>query len=253
MRGTMSAGSSGFAALLCTPFANTHESNKIWFTTNAYTASIIPNAIGVGVEGANDGQFPYSDEDSRPARSVAIAIRVRYIGTTLKQGGRILTVCENGSGNAALSGKTFAELANRPDASIYPVTRSWTTVAARPAYPEAFSYRSGHFALGTSTSANGRMAICVSDTEASNAFEYEVIQFYEIISSGTMTVPNVSRSHNDPVGMGVVKDFLSSERVQEVGSRTWNLFLDFAKNGAAAAATSYFGAPTASVPLLEYL
>jgi len=232
-------------------FANCNNINKVWHTAASYAVSTIPGStLTTGVVGVADVRFPWAQSDARSSRNVALAVRWRYIGTTLNQSGRAVSCPINAGEVDPLSNYDY--LADRNDSTVHAVSRAWHSCSWNPVDPVFYGYSDGTAPLNTGAYQKTAIVVCVS-SQPSNEFEYEVIQYYESIPSGVKAVSSTTKSHSDPVGYGIVRDFLSSETVQEVGSSAMNRFLTFAKNGAAAAATSYFGVPSAALPLLEYL
>ena len=141
----------------------------------------------------------------------------------------------------------FAGALAQPEARSYPVDRSWRTISWNPGYPEAFEYTQNTYALGNRSPNNGKL-LAMFVGAAANTFEFEVITYHEAVSNGpTKPVMNVTKSHSDPVGLSLVKDYLSMSPDNVTSGSTeapYKDFLKFAVKGAASVASTYFtGSP----------
>lgn len=244
-RGAFAVGSSNIGWMAVAPKTLGNDSRYIAITNSAYAGTTFTpsSTLPTGASGLTDTKYPWASASPRSCRVVACALRVRYTGTELNRGGSIIAVPNNTRAN--YDAATYAMLSNLPTASISPVTRGWTSILWNSAIYTDYQYQ-GNGGENLSTGAEYAGLICMVTGTAGNTFEFEVIRYIEATDNGAgsspLTVPSTTMSHSDPVGLGVVKDFLSNQTVQEVGTAALNKFLKFAKDGAAAYASSYFGA-----------
>jgi len=61
-----------------------------------------------------------------------------------------------------------------------------------------------------------KLAIMVTGTSG-EPFEFEVVRFFEILPTNENSVPQVTQSHSDSIGMGLITNFLGSETVKTIG------------------------------------
>lgn len=244
-RGGFIVGSSNIGWIGVAPKALSNDGRYIVVTTSSYAGTdFTPSStLPTGALELKDTKFPWASNAPRNCRVVACALRVRYTGTELNRGGSIIAVPNNSRAN--YNSATYAMLSNLPTSSISPVTRGWTSILWNSAIYGDYQYQ-GDAGENMTSGAEHAGLICMVTGTPGNTFEFEVIRYIEATDNGAgsspFTVPSTTMSHSDPVGLGVVKDFLSNQTVQEVGTAALNKFLKFAKNGAAAYASSYFGA-----------
>jgi hypothetical protein len=194
-------------------------------------------------------RFPYPTVSCPKTRIVASAVRVRYTGTELKRGGKIILWANNSpvfGTSASAYFPSVEELKSLPDCRIFPVTRAWRTIAWNPSDPENCAYLPCDSTSSTgrdvSYGQNQTLFGCFTG-EAGNEFEFERISYYEMVPVGPgREVPNVTKSHSDPVGLGIVKDFLADSYVN-YGSQALEAFKGYALNAAIATMTTYTGTP----------
>lgn len=178
-------------------------------------------------------QVPYTNEVTNSAvpfmttaaprfKLVGAGLRVRYVGTELNRGGRIVGyTCPLGEDLYSLS---FDELASYPGAMVYSVDRSWKQIAYKPASPADNDYKT----VSNSYSwVQSIMAFAVKST-ASNEFEYEVVTFYEFISNPAVNkvVESMTPTSSDIVGLSAVQEYVTTNW-NSVGNDTYRKGLRF--------------------------
>lgn len=239
-RGVFTTNSSGFASLLVNPLAGANDQSFALATDSAYTGTTVATLAGTGVNSVLNAQFPYASTGQRPHRTVSAALRVRYIGTTLNQSGSVILAGERGP-SGSLGNQTYSSLGTRLDADAQPCTRAWRSISWCPAYDDMYNYSNQYLSISNNT---GLLVACVGNAGAANmSWEYEIVIYKEIQPVGSFSVAAMEKSHSDPVGFGIVRDFFSDITFKEVGSALYNRFLTFVKSGVATAAASYIGMP----------
>lgn len=238
VRAEIIVGTTGMGFALVAPNPNSSDAISLLSSTSLWASDTLPTVTGAtGTVSSADTRFPYPSASSRQGRIVACGVRVRYTGTELNMGGQVCMSVINGP-DAGFGGLTKSQVLSEPSSDIRAVSRKWIQTSWNPAYPDAFAYDSSTFGMTAGGVSNGRILVMVTG-EPGNTYQIEIVRYYELVSSGTNQVTNISRSHADPVGFGFVKDFLASEPVSFIGRAAYDKFLSLAKSGALAAATSY--------------
>lgn len=249
IRGTAGTGTAGFGAIQVAGDWNSNDINVVWATEIAYASANVPGGTSAGsVTGYPDARFPYPNTARRQHRAVVTALRVRYIGTELNRGGRLAMLAMNIVPTTGVL--TFATIASDPSSVVFPVDRKWRTIVWNPAYPEPYSYSLPNNGLGLISVSNVRLLACFEGVAAQNAFEWEVVCYHELVSSGaTLPVSAPTKSHTDTAGYGFVKDFLSSETTRNVGEAAWKTFTAYMASPAAYRTMSFV---SGSRPRVEF-
>lgn len=233
-----SLGTGGMGFCMIAPNVNANDAQAVMVTVPSFTGQTLPNVTGtVGTTSHFDARFPFNSASARQTRLVACGARVRYIGTELNKGGQVYLSVHNGP-DSGFGNMASSQIASDPTTVIRPVSRKWTQTAYNPAFPEAFSYDASVSSISSSGVGNAKILLMATG-EPGNSYQVEIVRFYESISNGSLAVPNVSKSHADPVGLGFVKDFLANEDVSMIGRAAYDKFISLAKSGAFAAATSF--------------
>lgn len=169
-------------------------------------------------------------------RVVAAGVKVRYIGPELTRGGRIIEYRHPNNYNAP-TGSVDMLLGNRETEPV-PVDRAWHYAMWKPAVPEDLAYTTAPQAtLGFC------LLVCVVGAPPGDNFEYDVIVHYEIVGSN---VPNLTVSHNDPLGMAVLSQGLAAHQPDTTPQQN---FRDVAKSVSEVAATTLsFVGPLLGIP-----
>jgi hypothetical protein len=218
-----------------------------WTTTSAYASSAVPSGTSVTAVEVNDIHFPWVSATLPSLRVVGCGVRVRYVGTELNRGGTAVKVV--GGDLTDFAGVAYTSLISLPEARIEPVNRQWHTIA----YRSVNTVKSDFTSSGTLNITNSSpMVVCLTGSP-SNMFEFEIIRYFEAISSGTTSVLGVSKSDSDGVGMSIVRDFASSILASDAGQAVLNGFSSYIKNSAAHAMSGLaLGAASTAIPALGW-
>lgn len=167
-------------------------------------------------------------------RIIATGVRIRYIGTELERGGRIVTYVSPSHSN--LNGSSFDRLASRAEAVRLPVSREWVEMTVFANTTDELEYP-GHLYNATGQSEYIRSVYPCSNNEtinstdsykggvpiafiftgsAGNQFEYEIITHCEYV--GASTASFVTPSHCDIEGMSKVQNAASQCGMARAGT-----------------------------------
>jgi len=241
-RGSVAIGSGGFGFIsINTSEVIASDATSVWLSSNAalFAGTVVTAAPGPGIQSTSFTQAPYTQTDlavpphvpSIRGRTVAVGVRVRYIGTELQRGGRVVLVRKAYGIDANGLGIVDA-LADRTAISL-PVNRNWIGVNYLPT--DAFDYE---YQFYGGTGNTERLAIMIESTPG-NLFEYEAVAYVEYIG----VIVNASPSHSDIVGMSALKDAINHQQtVEPAGPGMFNSMLNFVANVGAQAISH----PTAS-------
>lgn len=216
-RGSFAQGTNnyGFVAanpLLCVVGGGT----GVFFSTNAWTNSVITLEAGVTQVGSNStfaaGQF--NTPEGLSARVVSAGLRVRWTGTELNRGGRIVPIEHPTHGT--LVGFNMSEIlamqgvqATRPTSD-----GAWVTALfSGPKTPQELQYNSNPAAATAAV-----LAIAIDGmTAASSALEWEFWANYELVGT---TLSGQTISHHDPVGASLAANAVSTAQLAHPHSGT---------------------------------
>lgn len=179
-----------------------------------------------------DGDLLVDGTASAPSsvrgRIIATGVRVRYIGTELERGGRLVTYVSPSHSN--LNGASFDRLASRAEAVRLPVSREWVEMTIFANTTDELEYP-GHLygavgqseyiravypcsnnetlnAAGGSSTFKGAVPLAFIFTGTpGNQFEYEIITHCEYVGASTSSF--VTPSHCDIEGMSKVQNAAS--------------------------------------------
>lgn len=220
IRGTCTAGTSGFGFLLLAPLGGIASTSITAIATTAtYTLSSIQGMGTTGVAAIYNTQCPYTQSDI-PAqvayRVVACGMRLRYIGTELNRGGRY--VCHRLPSTQNYLNYTSAEILARSDAISTQVDRRWHGVTHVPTSDEDYQYKNGAIGLpgGGLTVDNGSQVV-VFESNPGNQFEFEIVYYHEFVPGTTRTyggVPGASPSHSDVPGLSAIRNVIQDKIVE---------------------------------------
>jgi hypothetical protein len=230
-RGTFSIGTQQTGFILFNPYI-CYSDVPCSFTTDHTFGS--PDVEGGGITGVNpiynDSPFTASDFGTykNQSRTVGAGVRVRYTGTEITRSGQ--TICFRSPTNAdALTAApvTNSQLLAFKETSTSPVDRDWHYAIYRPAVATDLAYlspidRSGNFC----------MIVAVFGASPGASFEFDFVSWYEVAGNN---LPNLTRSHSDPIGMSAVSMALPT--AQPTRNPTSSL-RDFMHEMAAGAATA---------------
>jgi hypothetical protein len=213
-RGSFKVGTSiGFVA--CNPWIAGSDAYNASFSDSTFTGTAISASTATtGVYTIENPNYPYGGGTtvSRNYRVVGCGLRVRYTGTELNRGGQLIACSSIHDEFNTLNGLTLSDLASRPNTRIYPVERKWRTIAYQPHWAGASDYLGGSVILpvltGTNSKDGTRMAFMATGTTG-NTFEFEIVNFYEILPTSNRSVPDTTASHSDLVGVSYLSNFIA--------------------------------------------
>jgi hypothetical protein len=192
-RGILSTGSLGYGYILARP-AVASDGNLITYTIGSYTGgSTAPiTTSGAATAYANPTTSPYVQSLFGPAntqlkvRCVSSGLRVKYVGTKLNQGGRIVSY--SSADNCSLDGTTFSNLIAFPRATITQADQNkWAEVVYIPQDSNSLEW----VASPDTPNGNPFMVIAMSSAVGTQPFMYEMISHFEIIGTiATALTPN---------------------------------------------------------------
>jgi hypothetical protein len=119
--------------------------------------------------------------------------------------------------NGFLATLTWDELHSRPESRTTACTRKWTGIAYQPYDSVSNDYLTTSPILNSTTTHGGmKLAIMVNGISG-EPYEFEVVRFFEVLPTNENGVPQVTQSHSDSIGMGLINNFLGSETVKTIG------------------------------------
>lgn len=212
-RGTLVCGTQGFGFIqlrIQGSAANNVTAISYSNSSTNFITSVTSEGVAAGTTTNIFSSAPYTAAQiastaSVPIKSriVALGVRVRYIGTELARGGRMVLVRKPfGATTDGLS--TATVLSDRSTISL-PVNRQWVGVNYLPSDSDDYEYM---FSANYPT--NPRLAILIDSSEG-NLFEYEAVQYVEY----TGTVVNLSPSHSDITGMSTIREAVTESNTIE--------------------------------------
>jgi hypothetical protein len=145
-------------------------------------------------------------------RPVGVGIRARYIGTTLNMSGRVILARHPDNGDFSGTGST--QLLAYQTVNSVPVSRQWQTVCYKPTSSSDYEFSGNPITSSenqkeiVATIPNSikfcsyNLGLFVDGSVPGNAFEFEVVSFYEIAGATDAT----TRSHTDLAGLSAVRN-----------------------------------------------
>ncbi len=215
VRGVATAGTAGFGYVSFDPWLAVHNgatvagaftNAPVRFTQSAFAGAFFDPAsipAGTGVLASNSQitvAAMQSTTATRDYRLVGAGVRIRYTGTELNRGGR-LVLYRNRSNQPSIGLNTIATALLDNYYSSEDVDRDWATVTYSPSRADDITYQKYIDPIVSSTVGYPIFMIMFEST-AGNQFEFECIAHYEMIA-GSVGIP-VTPSHSDPIGMGAV-------------------------------------------------
>jgi hypothetical protein len=243
--GTFVVGTTGIGYVAVAP-QNATNDVPIGVTTTALFAGAAIASAGVGITSFVNPRAPYGTANLRDSRLVAMGLRCRYMGTELNRGGRIITAVTAAQGDG-WNGTTTNGILSRPDSSSFECDRKWHGVNWKPLSINDVTYISNRNNDATTAGSPGynQMVCYVDGGTTGNSYEFQLVAYWEFIprydsaTSTTFSVPNVSKSHADLVGLSNVRDYLGQHKSSEQGPSVFQRGLTFIKNLALGAVSSY--------------
>jgi len=227
------AGGGGFGFIIAMPLNISNDLVKVQ-TSNLTYAAFSPG--GGGSTNITNSQSPYINAAAPSYRCVAEGLRIRYTGTELARGGRILLAKTPTSADSFV-GLTYDQIASRTTTDSVPVDRKWHGVVFIPGVPNDYGFFNAN-----NTVFRECILVQAADPTVSLPFEWELVSYYETIPSGGDNTLGQTRSHSDLPGLSLVRDFVGGLSASKVGQAAVQAGLHYIKQ-------SVFGPAT---PLLEY-
>lgn len=235
VRGGITVGTGGVGVLSVSPLNNTVEGILAASTTPAFSGgTVVPAFNSAGMQTHNDIRLPWPDTATKPkTRLVGCGVRIRYTGTELNRGGQIFGAVDPGFGT--FTGNPVSEILTRPETVLHVVDRRWKTIAFRATDPEYTQYTEASY--GLNKVGNNKIIFIIYGTPG-NTFEFEIIRFFEAISSavtGALSVTNVTKSDSDITGMSIIRDYASSILTSDAGQNALSGLQSYLKTAAISA------------------
>lgn len=251
-RGVFTAGAGGCGFVAVAPCLS-NDSPAIWSTTSAYSGTTINCSVSVPVTGVTVSTMPQNPyvqnylTSSNPdlfvkGRIISTGIRVRYIGTELNRGGRLVMYVSQDHNN--MQGEGINNLSSFTEAIRLPITREWSENVIFASdkdemeYPDVQDIPSVNgilqsvYPLSNSESVNlvdtsvGAVPMVVMvDSLANNAFEFEIIQHAEYV--GKPSSAQQTRTHSDIEAVSRVQNAASSSYLRRADGSSDSPFGSF--------------------------
>jgi hypothetical protein len=245
-RFTAAVGTAGVGYVVVWPRIFSNDQTAQYFTQSTFSSSTIEADGFVGTLSGLNANFPYSAATTRDCRVVSCGVRVRYTGTELDRGGRII-IRRYTSGESVPTGAfaTASALLSSPLAQTLRVDRNWHGTAFRPTLSSHTDYQ--HVSSLTDP------LVVFFEGKPGITFEIEVVRYFEIIPRTNTSnppavqlgVPTTTTSHSDITAVSMIRDFLGSAHDALLGSGAYQLGLSYIK-------ARYLGGPI-SQPVIEYM
>lgn len=145
-------------------------------------------------------------------RLVSMGFRLRYAGTELNRGGRIILLEEPDHLNVASSGISQASLMNYDKAKEHAIDNKWVTLChTGPVAPAEFQYNGG----ATFDGSPHHYLMAIVQSSANNVFDVEFYWNFEVIGS---IARGKTRSDSDENGLAIVLGAIGSRDSDQLDS-----------------------------------
>ena len=218
-RGFFSTGTAGFGFVQVRPLCAANNSVSVMASLSTFAGSAYSRTAGATITSQLRAALPYTiadfdtDGNHLSARLVGLSLRIRNITQALNVGGLVI-------GSRLMSGEdlvafTIANLTASPLTVLAPQTldgqKDWLYMSWMPgdASDLTFPERAVNYTFGAANEEDafsmGFFATAPS-VAAAQTFEYEIMEFWEFSGNeSTKTLPEVTRSDADPVGLARVQ------------------------------------------------
>jgi uncharacterized protein YeaC (DUF1315 family) len=181
----------------------------IYASNGSYVSDGFPvtNAT-TGVTAGANAQAPYTSaqvgvgQGNVQYRIVGVGLRIRYTGTELNRGGRIIPFRH--PQNAPFAGYTVSSVLGFNQVGTSVVDRRWHCVAYIPIDSSDYEYKTTTVAGSVTNIGCIGFITTNSGGTTPTQYEWEVVSYVEY----TGTVDNVTPSHSDIGGMSAIRNFL---------------------------------------------
>jgi hypothetical protein len=152
-----------------------------------------------------------------------------------------------------LNGLTFAQMASDPSSKVITthVSRKWQQITLLPVNETVIEWTTsavGRFGDITS-STNATLAVAVEGA-IGNAYEWEIVCFYEWTSLEENLVPGVTQSHSDTYVISAIRNFFSAAWDSEPGKALYSRGVRYVQQYIAGAASGVLESIATASPLL---
>lgn len=193
--GAVAAGNIGTAAAYTSTAGYAGPATQAIPVCNPATAGVIPNN--------HNGDYAIAQFGTQgvQARLVSMGLRVRYAGTELNRGGRVILLEDPEHSDFSVNGITLANLLAFDKAKEHKVGTEWITLCQTgPTMPQEYDYStSAYTPFGASIPAH-YMAAFIQST-ANNVFD---VEFYWNFEYGGRLVRGKTQSETDDAGHSAV-------------------------------------------------
>ncbi len=194
----------GFAVM--SPFRmSQNDGSALIFSTGTYASNDITTTTGTTVLAANSNSpFATADITTGEAgvaiRVVSAELRVRYIGTELNKGGRIVALHD--PTHSTLNGRSESEGLNELQTKTLPCSRDWTIVPYKPVSAGDVTFA----AANPAASVDYYMGMWIDHPGVAVTYEVEA---YAVLEMQGVNVRGQTDSHSDPSGFASVSSVSS--------------------------------------------
>jgi hypothetical protein len=209
-RGTVVVGTSGIGFVAVDPYLFCTSDKSIAWTDATYAFP----GVEFGIVGVNEtpsdsaypiAQFNPTNPNNLTLRVVGFGMRMRYTGSEMSRSGQLISYRQPENRQVPHPYPPSFFLSNR-EAVTVPADRAWHSCLWRPALPRDLAYFEPFSDLTALEYSN---MIVISGGVPGTSFEIDLVGWYELIGN---TLPNLTRSHSDPLGMSVVSASLSEKQ-----------------------------------------
>lgn len=203
-RGTTSIGTAGFGFVqLITGRTIVYDTSTIFYSDATFTGTASATT-GTGVVPVSMLQAHFATAnigvDAIQGRRVGIGLRVRYLGTTLNQSGRVILYRPRPSGTT--NGLTPSTVLSDMRAISLPTGRKWHCIAWQADTTADYQYI---YTDPTSFQEDPDLLICFEGVPGSG-YEFEVVAHLEYVGKTS----NLTPSESDIQGMSCVRSAINS-------------------------------------------
>jgi hypothetical protein len=188
IKGTYTIGTLGMGFVQLKP--NASSDIVCSYVSGAAFAGTVTSLVAGGVSSVANAQSIFLNAAFKGAgggatieqRLVLAGIRSRYIGTELNRGGR--TVSYTNPSHETTDGDAITAPLAIPGLSSTPVTQAWDEIRWTPMMPWEMGYSIHSYPSDNAGVADNKPQICViTHSTAGNVFEYEAVQYHELIGT----------------------------------------------------------------------
>jgi len=222
-RSTFVVGTAGLGYVYVNPYLSYSDIDYSGgFTTATFAQNVcVPSGLTNGVSGFfNDSPFVHSNfaPGTNQSRLVGCGVRARYTGTEINRSGQVLCF-RTPTNNNVFGGPnpTEAQLLSFKETSTNPVDREWHYSIYRPSVAADLAYNNPVNLAG-----NDALLLAVFGAQPGQSFEFDYVAWFEVVGNN---LPNLTRSHSDPIGMSAVSMAMPSVQPTRAPETTLRSFM----------------------------